>query len=53
MVTLSLNFSSPGHIQQAFTLKFNQEDCTDVEQSGFKQAQSKQGMCLNWAGLND
>lgn len=53
MVTLSLKFSSPGHIQQAFTLKFHQEDCTDVEQSGFKQAQSKQGMCLNWAGSND
>lgn len=52
MVTLSLNASSAGRMQQAFTLKFNRDDRTDAEQSGFKQAQSKQGMCLNWAGLN-
>lgn len=44
MVTLSPNVSSPGCMQQAFTLKFNGDDRTDVEQSGFKQAQSKQGM---------
>lgn len=42
---------SPGHVQQAFTLKFNGDDRRDVEQSGFKQAQSKQGMCLNLADL--
>lgn len=47
MVALPLNVSSPGHMQQAFTLKFNRDDRTDVEQSDFKQAQSKQGMCLN------
>lgn len=52
MVTLSLNVSSPGHMQQAFTIQFNGDDHTDVEQNGFKQAQSKQGMCLNCAVLN-
>lgn len=52
MVTLSLIVSSPGLKHPAFTLKFNQDDHTDVEQSGFKLPQSKQAMCLNWAGLN-
>lgn len=51
MVTLSLTVSSPGLMHPVFTLKFNQDDHTDEEQSGFKLPQSKQGMCLNWAAL--
>lgn len=39
-------------MQQAFK-RFNGDDHKDVELSGFKQAQSKQGACLNWAGLKN